>query len=102
MIAGGPQLFKAKSSGTIIPASLAKTVATQFKIPKLEAGGIVSRPTFALLGEGLNPEIVAPLNMLPQLLGLNAQAATAPRVRVRGKDIFLSQARQGRSNNRLV
>lgn len=103
MIPGGMQVFRPKMSGSIIPASLAKTIANQFRFPKLENGGIVNSPTFALIGEGLNPEIVAPLRDITAMVGLNnSQQNNRLTARLRGKDIYLSQSRQGRSNERLV
>lgn len=102
MIPGGMQMFRPKVSGTIIPASLAKTIANQFKIPKLAGGGIVNTPTFALIGES-GPEFVAPISQLPALIGGNQpQQNNRLTTKLRGKDIYLSQSRQGRSNIRLV
>ena len=36
------------------------------KIPQLASGGIVDRPTQAIIGEGGEPEVVAPLSQLPK------------------------------------
>lgn len=103
MIPGGMQMFRPKVSGSVIPASLAKAMASQFRIPKLAGGGIVTSPTFALIGEGLNPEVVMPLSELPSMLGLrNSPASNRLTTKLRGKDIYLSQSRQGRSNGRLA
>jgi phage-related protein len=37
-------------------------------IPRLELGGIVTSPTLAMIGEGREPEVVAPLSRLPDLI----------------------------------
>lgn len=44
------------------------------KIPKLAAGGFVSSPTTALIGEA-GPEVVMPLNRFEKLMGLDGQGA---------------------------
>ena len=102
MIRGGIQSFTPKTSGTIIPASLAKSIANNLRLPKLAAGGIVTSPTFALIGEGLNPEVVMPLSELPSMLGLNTSSQPDKLIaKTRGKDYFLILERQRRSNRRL-
>ncbi len=110
-IEGGAQLFKPKTSGKIIPvpltASFAKMFADRFQRPKFADGGLVSGPVFGLLGEGssissINPEVIAPLETLKNLLpGFKGQSVD---VRVTGslsnRTIKLGQAREGRSNRR--
>jgi SLT domain-containing protein len=43
-------------------AALARQVAHQAGIPAMAAGGIVTRPTLAMIGEGRVPEAVIPLD----------------------------------------
>lgn len=78
-------------------------------IPGFAAGGIVSGPTLALVGEGLgtsrsNPEIIAPLDQLRGML--EGMGGGAPQVvlinsRVRGNQLDLVLNRQQRQNRRL-
>lgn len=74
------------------------------------AGGIVSGPTLALVGEGVgtsrsNPEVIAPLDqlkgMLSDLVGGNNSGPQTLTTRVRGNDLILIGARTGRSQRRL-
>lgn len=110
-IEGGPQIFKPKTSGKIIPApltaSFAKMFADRFNMPKFETGGLISGPVFGLLGEGssissINPEVIAPLETLKNLLpGFNGQSVDV-RVsgQIRNRVIALGQNREARSNRR--
>jgi hypothetical protein len=43
------------------------------KIPFLAEGGIVSQATLAMIGEGSEPEVVAPLSKLQQIIPQNSQ-----------------------------
>lgn len=107
MIDGGIQTFYPEVSGKIIPASLAKAMATKFNIPRFEFGGLVSGSTFGLLGEGAgisasNPEVIAPLDRLKGLLGLgvNQELRLKLEMQTRGKDYALINNRQNRFNQR--
>lgn len=59
------------------------------KIPKLATGGIIRRPTLALLGEypgvSVNPEIVAPKQVFETIFDDNSQQLTAI---IRGDDLY--------------
>ena len=48
-----------------------------FEIPKLASGGVVSTPTYALIGEGQYPEAVMPLGNSPQMKDFVRQIAAA-------------------------
>lgn len=73
------------------------------------AGGIVSGPTLAMVGEGRgtsrsNPEIIAPLDQLRGMIqGMGGGAPMTGRLsaRIRGTDLLLSNARTSRSQRRL-
>lgn len=109
-IEGGPQTFTPRMSGRIIPAWQAKALARRNGIPNLEAGGVISGPTFALIGEGSgagagNPEVIAPLSDLRSLI----RPATAPtpsgaggrrRAILRGRELKLLDARETKSQRR--
>lgn len=73
------------------------------------AGGIVSGPTLALVGEGLgtsrsNPEVIAPLDQLKAMLsdlGGGSPQVVLINSRVRGNNLDLVLNRQQRQNRRL-
>lgn len=69
-------------------------------------GGIVSGPTFGLMGEYSgaknNPEVVAPLNKLKDMLGDTGGQVVIINSRLRGKDISLQAARQSKSRRRTA
>lgn len=73
------------------------------------AGGIVSGPTIAMIGEGIgtsrsNPEVVAPLDQLKGMLeGMGGgRQVVVLETRLRGRDIKLQQARTSRSQRNTV
>jgi len=61
--------------------------------PKFANGGIVSGPTLGLMGEYAgarsNPEVIAPLSKLKDLLG-GGGGAVIPDVKILGEDIYIS------------
>ncbi|MDM1514763.1 hypothetical protein, partial [Myroides odoratimimus] len=56
----------------LISAAMGFVMAAHSKVPKFADGGIVSGPTFGLMGEyagaANNPEVIAPLNKLKDLI----------------------------------
>lgn len=72
------------------------------KIPKLATGGIVRRPTLALLGEyhgvSVNPGIVAPKQTLETVFDDNRQQLTAV---IRGDDLYFLLEKVGNKKARL-
>lgn len=60
-------------------AAAATIIATMLSIPKFAKGGIISGPTVGLMGEysgaASNPEVVAPLDRLQSVLGLDRGGA---------------------------
>ena len=74
-----------------------------FGIPQFEAGGIVSGPTLAMVGEysgaSTNPEVIAPLDKLQSMMG-NAGGNVTVTGRISGRDILLSNERANFERNR--
>jgi len=69
-------------------------------IPKFADGGIISGPTIGLMGEyagaNTNPEVIAPLNKLKDMIG--GQTVQVQGM-ISGEDIFLSNTRYSRRKN---
>ena len=90
-----------------LAGGLAKTAFNSL-IPAFEHGGLVSGPTTALVGEGPginagNPEVIAPLNKLKNLIsgnGNNQQIEVFGKIS--GNDIFLSNSKSANSRLRGV
>lgn len=103
---GRNTLFTPSVSGTVIPAWQAKLFAAQNNMPAFQFGGLVSGPTFGLLGEGANisrsnPEVIAPLDSLKSLLfNPNIGIQNNLSVKLRVRDIILGSARENRSQRR--
>ena len=88
-----------------VGAAIAAAVAAFASIPKFAKGGIVSGPTIGLMGEypgaSSNPEVIAPLDKLTQIVGGHAGqvVVVGGEFRMRGGDIVLSLANQTRIAN---
>lgn len=72
-------------------------------LPMMAEGGLFTGPSLAMVGEGggtsmINPEVVAPLNKLQNMLGGNAVTVTG---RLDGRDILISSERAGFDRNRV-
>ena len=76
------------------------TIASQ-KIPALAGGGLAYGPTMALVGDNLNagadPEVIAPLSKLKDVLGGQTVQVYG---RISGKDILLVQEQAAMDRNR--
>ena len=63
-------------------AAIASVLAAVASLPKFASGGIAYGPTLGLFGEyagaGHNPEVVAPLDRLRSILGLDAEGRRSP------------------------
>ena len=72
-------------------AAAASMIAAFAAIPKFAAGGIAFGPTIGMFGEyagaSTNPEVVAPLNRLRSLLGVDAGAPATLRFKIEGRDL---------------
>jgi phage-related minor tail protein len=75
-----------------------------FGIPQFAAGGIVSGPTLAMVGEysgaSTNPEVIAPLDKLQSMMG-GAGGNVTVTGRISGSDILLSSERSNIYRNRV-
>lgn len=78
-------------------ASIASILAAIASTPKATAfaqGGVISGPTYALVGEyagaSNNPEVIAPLDRLPALLGTDKQIQGSSEVsfKIRGRELI--------------
>lgn len=86
-----------------VKGGLGKFLAGGFNIPAFAAGGLVSGATLAMVGEGAgtsltNPEVIAPLDKLQQMMGGNQVQVTGV---LRGQDILLTNERALIDRNRL-
>jgi hypothetical protein len=90
----------------------ATTVKAAFDLAKgkvlgLASGGLVTGPTMALVGEGAgtsasNPEVVAPLDKLKNMINNNGKQTVEVFGRISGNDIFLSNSKSTNSRLRSV
>ena len=84
--------------GALGAAQVATIASTP--IPTFSEGGIVSGPTVGLMGEyagaNTNPEVIAPLNKLKDMIG--GQTIQVQGM-ISGEDIFLSNDRYSRRKN---
>jgi hypothetical protein len=72
-------------------------------IPQMADGGLFTGASLAMVGEGpgtssINPEVVAPLNKLRDMMGGNQVQVTGV---IRGQDILLTNERSAIDRNRL-
>lgn len=72
-------------------------------IPQMASGGLFTGSSLAMVGEGpstsmINPEVVAPLDKLRNMLGGNAVTVTG---RLDGRDILISSERAGFDRSRV-
>ena len=86
-----------------VSGGLGKFLAGGFGIQGFAAGGLVTGPTMALVGEGSgtslsNPEVIAPLDKLQQMMGGGAVTVTGM---IRGSDILISNERSLLDRNRV-
>ena len=85
-------------------AALASIVAAAATLPKFADGGMVYGPTLGLFGEyadaRTNPEVVAPLSKLKELIGNDGNGKTRIVGRIAGRDILLIEERMRRLDNR--
>jgi len=74
-----------------------------FGIPQMAEGGLFTGASLAMVGEGpgtssINPEVVAPLDKLQQMMGGGNVTVTG---RLDGRDILISSERAGFDRNRV-
>ena len=84
-------------------AAVASILAALASLPKFAAGGVISGPTFGLMGEYAgaqhNPEVIAPLNTLREYI---QPAAVGGEVdfRIRGRDLYGTLKKDRRRSSR--
>jgi hypothetical protein len=87
------------AAGAYLKASISKTSGEGGGVQKFANGGIVSGPTMGLMGEypgaSSNPEVVAPLDKLKDLIGGDGGGTFV----LRGQDLLLSVNRAQKASN---
>jgi hypothetical protein len=87
------------AAGAYLKSSIAKTSGEGSGVQKFANGGIVSGPTMGLMGEypgaSSNPEVVAPLDKLKDLIGGDGGGTFV----LRGQDLLLSVNRAQKASN---
>lgn len=85
-------------------AAAAAIIATMASIPKFAAGGIVSGPTMALVGEyggaSHNPEVIAPLNKLRGMLAPAGTDLTNLEFKIKGRTLVAVLEKEMNVNKR--
>jgi hypothetical protein len=96
-----PTAIAAIAAGTaaIVAGSFLKSKLSKDNTQKFANGGIVSGPTYGLMGEypgaASNPEVVAPLDKLQSLIG---GAGGNLEARISGNDLLILMNKAGRNN----
>jgi hypothetical protein len=87
------------AAGAYLKASISKTSGEGGGVQKFANGGIVSGPTMGLMGEypgaSSNPEVVAPLDKLKEMIGGGGGGTFV----LRGQDLLLSVNRAQKASN---
>lgn len=87
-----------------LAASMTAVGAAVASIPKYADGGIAYGPTLGLFGEyagaSHNPEVVAPLDRLRSLMGIDDSAAKRIEFKIRGRDLVGIQEKETRRRRR--
>lgn len=87
-----------------VKGGLGNFMAGGFGVQGFAAGGLVTGPTLAMVGEGSgttlsNPEVIAPLDKLQQMMGGGGNVTVTGMIR--GSDILLSNERSLLDRNRV-
>ena len=97
---------KALASGNVAKAvalSVGAGLLDRIQVPALANGGLAYGPTMAMVGDNRNaaidPEVVAPLSKLKDMMGGGVVEVVG---RIKGDDIFLSNARNSSARNRYA
>ena len=87
------------AAGAILKSNIAKTSGEDTGVQKFANGGIISGPTMGLMGEypgaKSNPEVVAPLDKLKDMIGGDGNGTFV----LRGQDLLLSVNRAQKASN---
>ena len=86
-----------------VAGGFGKFMAGGMGIPQMASGGLFTGASLAMVGEGpgtsaINPEVVAPLDKLQQMMGGGNVTVTG---RLDGRDILISSERAGFDRNRV-
>ena len=97
---------KALASGNVVQAvalSVGAGLLDRIQVPALANGGLAYGPTIAQIGDNRNaaidPEVVAPLSKLKDMMGGGVVEVVG---RIKGDDIYLSNARNSTARNRYA
>jgi tape measure domain-containing protein len=96
-------VISALTGGTVGAAGLGAFLKAGLNIPQMAQGGLFTGASLAMVGEGpgtsaINPEVVAPLDKLQQMMGGGNVTVTG---RLDGRDILISSERAGFDRNRV-
>lgn len=100
-----PMLSLAIGIGMVATGAFMQSMAAKVSAPKLANGGIAYGPTYAMVGDNINagvdPEVIAPLSKLKNMLGGNSQSVNlSGEFIVRGSDLVYVLDRTNQSFNR--
>ena len=85
-------------------AAVAAVLASLANLPKFANGGIVYGPTLGMMGEyggaSSNPEVIAPLSKLRNLIGNNGGGIGEVRFRIEGRELVGISKKQNNIDRR--
>jgi len=90
-------------SAGMVKGGLGKFIGSGFGLPMMANGGLFTGASLAMVGEGsgtssINPEVVAPLDRLQEMMGATQVQVTG---RISGRDILLTSERNAIDRNRV-
>ena len=90
-------------SASMVKGGLGKFLGSGFGLPMMANGGLFTGASLAMVGEGsgtssINPEVVAPLDRLQEMMGATQVQVTG---RISGRDILLTSERNAIDRNRV-
>lgn len=90
----------AAGAGAVVGGLFGATIG-KINIPGLAEGGVVTKPTLALIGEGRESEAVLPLSKLNALVSGGGGQAQELVARIDGEDLYFLLRRVERTQNRI-
>lgn len=90
-------------SAGMVKGGLGKFIGSGFGLPMMANGGLFTGASLAMVGEGsgtssINPEVVAPLDRLQDMMGATQVQVTG---KISGRDILLTSERNAIDRNRV-
>ena len=90
-------------SASMVKGGLGKFIGSGFGLPMMANGGLFTGASLAMVGEGsgtssINPEVVAPLDRLQDMMGATQVQVTG---KISGRDILLTSERNAIDRNRV-